>query len=173
MVVSDDDGDNDSHNHNHNPDEAWWRHQMETFSALLALCAGNSPVTSEFPVQRPATRSFDVFFDLHLHKRLSKQSWGWWFEMPSLSLWRHSNGLVTYMCQWELDLLIYIQISLKFVSKSHIDRKSSLVCLTDGLSPIQCQAISYQNQCRLIVGWMLRKKIVWKFDWMHLQRSLL
>ena len=40
---------------------AWWRHQMETFSASLALCAGNSPVTSEFPLQRPVMRSFDVF----------------------------------------------------------------------------------------------------------------
>ena len=39
---------------------------METFSALLALCAGNSPVTGEFPSQRPVTRSFDVFFDLRL-----------------------------------------------------------------------------------------------------------
>ena len=34
---------------------------METFSALLAICAGNSPVTGEFPAQRPVTRSFDVF----------------------------------------------------------------------------------------------------------------
>ena len=37
---------------------------METFSALLALCAGNSPVTGEFPLQRPMTRGFYVFFDL-------------------------------------------------------------------------------------------------------------
>ena len=44
----------------------WWRHQMETFSALLAICAGNSPVPGEFPAQRPVTRSFDVFFDLRL-----------------------------------------------------------------------------------------------------------
>ena len=36
----------------------WWRHQMETFSALLAICAGNSPVPGEFPAQRPATRIF-------------------------------------------------------------------------------------------------------------------
>ena len=43
---------------------SWWRHQMETFSALLALCAGNSPVSDEFPSQRPVTRSFNVFFDL-------------------------------------------------------------------------------------------------------------
>ena len=67
----------------------WWRHQMETFSALLAICAGNSPVTGEFPTQRPVTRSFGVFFDLCLNKRLSKQSWGWWFETPSRPLWCH------------------------------------------------------------------------------------
>ena len=52
---------------------AWWRHQMETFSALLAICAGNSPVPGEFPAQRPVTRSFDVYFDLRPNKRLSKQ----------------------------------------------------------------------------------------------------
>ena len=70
---------------------SWWRHQMETFSALLAICAGNSPVPGEFPAQRPVTRSFDVFFDLRPNKRLSKQSWGWWFETLSRSLWRHCN----------------------------------------------------------------------------------
>ena len=43
---------------------------METFSALLAICAGNSPVTGEFPTQRPVTGNFDVFFDLRLNKRL-------------------------------------------------------------------------------------------------------
>ena len=47
---------------------------METFSALLALWAGKSPVTGEFPPQRPVTRSIDVFFDLLLNQRLSKQS---------------------------------------------------------------------------------------------------
>ena len=58
-------------------DNPWWRIQMETFSALLALCAGNSPVTGEFPAQRSVARSFGVFFDLRLNKRLSKQSWSW------------------------------------------------------------------------------------------------
>ena len=43
-----------------------WRHQTETFSALLACCEGNPPVTSGFPSQRPVTRSFDVFFNLRL-----------------------------------------------------------------------------------------------------------
>ena len=58
---------------------SWWCHQMETFSALLAICAGNSPVKGEFPTHRQVTRSFDDFFD-HLNKRLSKQSYGWWLR---------------------------------------------------------------------------------------------
>ena len=69
----------------------WWRHQMETFSVLLAICAGNSPGIGEFPTQRPVTQSFPVFFDLRLNKRLSKQSWGWWFETISHPLWRRCN----------------------------------------------------------------------------------
>ena len=68
----------------------WWRHQMETFSALLALCAGNSPCT---------TRSFDVFFHLRLNNRLSKQPRGWWFEMPPWSLWRQCNALNYNNCR--------------------------------------------------------------------------
>ena len=51
----------------------WWRHQMETFSALLALCAGNSPVTGEFPSQRAVKWSCDVFLDLRLNNRLREK----------------------------------------------------------------------------------------------------
>ena len=47
--------------------KSWRRNQMEIFSASLVLCEGSSPVTGEFPPQRPVTRSFDVFFDLRLH----------------------------------------------------------------------------------------------------------
>ena len=68
----------------------WWRHQMETLSTLLANCAGNSPVHGEFPTQRPVTRA--LIFSL---KRLSKQSWGWWFETLSHPLWRHRNELTS------------------------------------------------------------------------------
>ena len=50
---------------------------METFPALLAICAGNSPVTGEFAAQRPVARTFDVIFDLGQYKRLSKHSRGW------------------------------------------------------------------------------------------------
>ena len=65
---------------------------METFSALLSLCAGNSSVSGEFPSQRHVTRSFDVWSAPE--KRLSKQSKRRWFVTPSSSLWRHCIGFV-------------------------------------------------------------------------------
>ena len=49
---------------------------METFSALLALCAGNSSVTNEFPLQRPVTQSFDIIFDLRLSKWMNNREAG-------------------------------------------------------------------------------------------------
>ena len=61
------------------------------FRVTGPLC-GEFTGPGEFLAQRPVTRSFDIFFDLRLNKRLSKQSWGWWFETPSWSLWRHCNG---------------------------------------------------------------------------------
>ena len=64
---------------------------METFSALLALYAGNSPVTGEFPAQRPVTRSFDVFFDLRLNKRSSNHEAGGLRRHRAHYLWRHCN----------------------------------------------------------------------------------
>ena len=91
-----------SHDLNVDEDFTWWRHQMETFSALLAICAENSPVPGEYPTQRPVARSFDVYFDLRPDKLLSKQSWGWWSETLSHSLWRHRNEW------WALILYMYI-----------------------------------------------------------------
>ena len=55
---------------------------METFSALLAICVGNSPVHGEFPAQRPMMRSFDVFFDLRLNN-------GWVNNREAGDLRRH------------------------------------------------------------------------------------
>ena len=78
---------------------SWRRHRMETFSALLAICAGNLPVPGEFLAQRPVAWSYDVFFDLRLNKRLSKQSRGWWFETLPRPLWRHSNVAIGWSKQ--------------------------------------------------------------------------
>ena len=103
-------------------EDTWWRHQMETFFALLALCAGNSPVTCEFPAQRPVTRSFDVFFDPRLYKRLSKQSWGWWFETPSCPLWRHCNE------QYVAHMYIRLQITNNMSFQLCADLKAFVEC---------------------------------------------
>ena len=84
--------------------QTWWRNQMGTFSASLAICAGNSPVPSEFPTQRPVTRSFDIF-DLRPYKRLSKKSWGWWFETPSRPLWHHYNVMALAMYSYFMTFL--------------------------------------------------------------------
>ena len=83
-------------------DDSLWRHKIETFSALLAICAGNSPVTGEFHAQRPVTRNFDVFFDLRLNKRLSEQWWGRWLETSSHPLWRHSNVKLWHVCKFHI-----------------------------------------------------------------------
>ena len=69
---------------------------METFSALLAICEGNPPVTGEFPSQKSVTRSFDVFFNVCLNKRLRKQSRRWWLGTPSYSLCRHKTSPILH-----------------------------------------------------------------------------
>ena len=92
---------------------SWWRHQMETFSALLTICAGNSPVPGVFPTQKPVTRSFDVFFDLRLNKRSSKRWWGWWFETLSRPLWRHRNLPSTPLHLYQLSPVTICKIHLR------------------------------------------------------------
>ena len=120
----------------------WWRHQMETFSAFLAICAGNSPVTGEFPSQRPVTRSFDVFFGMLLNKQLNKQWRGWWIETPSRPLWRNCNeidhlhaGLLRKHCfnmYW--CCLSFLVTEMAYIMGSrHYGRKGS-TCLS--LSPL-------------------------------------
>ena len=68
------------------------------FRVTGPLC-GEFTGPGEFPAQWSVTRSLDVFFDLRLNKRLSKQSWDWWFETPSWSLWWQCNENVSsYTC---------------------------------------------------------------------------
>ena len=80
----------------------------------------NCHLCGEFAGHRwiPCTKSSDaelndVFFDLRLYKRLSKQSWGWCFDTPSRSLWRHYNV-------FSVDFFMLFQIK-------HIARSISLV----------------------------------------------
>ena len=70
----------------HHDDVIKWKHFPRYWPFVRGI--HRSPVT-----QKPVTRSFDVFFVLRPNKRLSKQSWGWWFEMPSRPLWRHRNDI--------------------------------------------------------------------------------
>ena len=77
--------------HRWSTNSKWWRHQMETFSALLALCAGNSPVPVNSPHKGQWRGTFMFPLICTLDKRLSKQSWGRWFETLSRPLWRHWN----------------------------------------------------------------------------------
>ena len=73
------------------------------------LC-GEFTGPGEFPTQRPVARSFDVFCDLRLNKRLCKQSWGWWFETLLCPLWCRSNaGAVKYGHDINRQLLIWQQ----------------------------------------------------------------
>ena len=104
-----------------------------TFSALLALCEGNSPVTGEFPTQRLAKRSFDVFFDLRPNDRLSRQWWGWWFETPPCPLWRHINVTTWSMC------ILHGTYSINCGSEMH--RK---------ISNISCNKSQNLNDSRLV-----------------------
>ena len=69
----------------------WFGYIIMTTSSNGNICGRNSPVTGEFPSQRPVTQSFDVFFDLRLNKRLREPSRRRWFGTPSCSLWRHCN----------------------------------------------------------------------------------
>ena len=67
------------------------------FRAVGPLC-GNSQVPGEFPVQRPVTRSFNLFFDLRLNRQSSKQWRRRWFETPSRSLWHYCNDEMISLC---------------------------------------------------------------------------
>ena len=118
---------------------------MVTFSALLVLCAGNSPVTGEFPAQRPVTRIFDAFFDLRLNKRLTKQSWGWWFESPSRPLWHHCNGYggqLIWQCSFGLQGIARIFVWLRYI-KINNQQKSLKVFPNASFTDFSCTHSSY------------------------------
>ena len=120
---------------------AWWRHQMETLSALLGLSAGK--FTGWIPLTRPVTRCFHVFFNLRLNNRMNKQSRRRRLETPSRSLWRillkfdglcsfynyaddnsigtsHSNAFI-----FKTWLEKYTEIAIEWLEKDHMQAKAS------------------------------------------------
>ena len=127
---------------------------MKTFSALLACSAENSPVPGEFSAPRPVTRSFDVFFDLNLNKWLSKQSRGWWFEMPSGSLWRQCNGCLN-------PRIVFIKVTWRYLLRRwclcHRYRQNMLAGAAHRFTFLTIHYhITYeykQQQCCLLSAW--------------------
>ena len=104
------------------------------------FCAGNSPVSGEFPAQRPVTRSFEVFFDLRPNKRLSKQSWGWWFKTLSSPLWRHRNALVKFQTNW---LSYWHRSKMAAILQRPFSRNCS--CFDSNLTGVSSQGYWHKN----------------------------
>ena len=122
--------------------------------ALLALCVGNSPVAGEFPTQRPMTRSFDVFFDLCLNKRLKKQSWRWWFETPSRSLWRHSVYLAaTTHVEWVYTVLMPCSLCPMWNTwSSHVCLQTQINSLAPGRCGGDFKSLTFKLKNRIVLA---------------------
>ena len=87
-----------------------WCHDMKTFSALLALCEGNPPVTGGFPSQKISKVGFDFAFVVKLNSSMSKQSWGWWFETPR----RSCDVIVMLSCFPHLACAFHASVAIIF-----------------------------------------------------------
>ena len=129
----------------------WWRHQMNRVTGLLC---GEFTGDRWIPRTRPVTRSFDVFIDVRLYKRLSKQSWGWWFETPSHPIWRHCNDVVYY----ELTLRVSWKFFFVKVSISMIKSVCKFTHITTVLSSW------YRQNCNMIVALCCRHTFR-RFEW--------
>ena len=123
-------------------------------------------------IQRPVTRSFDIFFDLRLNKRLSKQWWGWWWAYLNTLRPRQNDRHFTddnfKFIFLNDSYWIWLEISLKFVPKSPTYNKPALthwgrvthICVSkliiigsdNGLSPGRRQAIIWTNAGILLIG---------------------
>ena len=88
----------------------WWRHQRKHFPRYWPFVRGihRSPVNSPHKGQWRGALMF--FFYLCPKKRLSKQSWGWWFETPSGPLWRHSDAIHCLKYHSKFDFSVYAHI---------------------------------------------------------------
>ena len=72
-------------------------HGIPGIKVVMTSSNGNifrvtSPLCGEFTRTKASDAELWWVFYLRLNKRLSKQSWGKWFEMSSRPLWHHCNG---------------------------------------------------------------------------------
>ena len=115
--------------------------------------------------ERPVTRSFDVFFDPRLHKRLSKQSWGWWFKTPLRPLWRQCNDTIWVSSYRTVPPFRY---SLNHLSCLGIHFDHFLLCyLSDSSPKVFChhfsgtKSISHSFKCSIFFLHIYNYKKIW------------
>ena len=113
-----------------------WDKSSVLFIQFFTWRFWNSPVTVDFPSQRPVTRSFDVFFDLRLNKRLSKQSRRRWFETPSRPLWRHCNDIIC--SQHDLGVFRHFSYRVSWPLKLPLNWRATLCVFLK----IQCSSLN-------------------------------
>ena len=135
------------------------------FRVTGPLC-GEFTGPGEFLTQRPVTWSFNVFFDLRLNKRLSKQPWGWWFETPSWSLWRQCNGNTHH---YTAGISLYMGPAN--------ERCLSLAGHTHKMIPVTGQIFAHKCYCNAKFYWLLHYNsshydyskmslsLCWRYKW--------
>ena len=154
----------------------WWRHKMETFSALLVICAGNSPVSGEFPAQRPMTRSFVIIFDVRLNKQLSNvhkvgdlRRYRVHYDVSVMTKWplsTHSNNGNEYSRQYEWYAMTRLVEWTIYRPLSHLADNNWLESSDAFMS--QCSgSLSIRQWCNLIhiVNWNCCIKLQGNFNW--------
>ena len=126
---------------------------MQTLSALLAICAGNSPVTSEFPAQRPLARSFDVFFDLRRN-----EGWVNNREAGDLRCHRaHYDVTVIYPIKYINDFVLFLKVSSAWINSLRF--RDTFIRRWTGSSLIWIMA------CRLVGTTPLPKPMLRYYQW--------
>ena len=87
-----------------------WKHFPRNWPFVRGI--HRSPVNSPHKGQWRGALMFSFFF--YLNKRLGKQSWGWWFETLSRSLWRHCND--KDVKAW-YEMKMYVSVSYEFSAR--------------------------------------------------------
>ena len=153
----------------------WWRHQMETFLALLPFCAGNSPVTGEFPSQRPVTRA--LMFSVNC---ASINAWVNNRKVGDLRRHCAHYDVIVMINQWELAcsscmydtagsnymIIIYIYIFLYWIVDQCSRTKPKWINKTASQNRINSfhgkkVSTNYINRCKYLSGlfWWFRNPV--------------